>query len=255
MKATGISNNFEFLLPGNIALLHGYQYKQMGCDIRIYEEIDPMIDASTGDYRFKTHLCNGVEQEAKAYLIGKELTDLFRGAACITSTLDYEDNPLQHITLQGVIKNGKRIHYNEYPSEAPGLFQEMSRTIAPSAAHTKTFTGTPETLLIEKCKTDTALYALLKYFSFEQNWVTLYRAYDTLNYIYKNDENLEKPFETSEANRFRCSANNYVITETSSRHGYQGEPEKKVSSTMTLREAQKFIRDACHEYVVGRLEE
>lgn len=223
-----------FLLNGQSNILHSYAVgaAYAGETINLFD--NPCEE--NRDLRFTSWLTNGVKDPKRLNEIGLELVDLINGAiSCF-----HESAP--RITLAKFFIDNVR-YSNDSRLTASDDFLDL---VAQNPVQEIALNAEPCQLIID-AKADVVKYALLKYISYEQNWVTLYRIYETLKNI---DVDLVK-IQGFKAKEFTNAANNFNLTGLYSRHGVvpskgQSQNQTKAMDSPTARE---YIKQCVRKYV------
>ncbi len=247
-----------------------------GEEISLYEDMCANQDSGMRNERFlKTPLCNAAPNRENAIKVALELVSLMNGAVMVFlrdllkhQNITAEDlfssssqepsfefhlpNRIQPLILKHAFHDGHRLTWSpflepeysmlcDFSTETNGVTFQASKAVSKSS-------GGFVSKLIEAAKRNQGVYILLKLFSFEVNWITLYKVFETLETL-MGKTRFNKSISKDERDALKNSANNFSLTYFASRHGLKKEGKQNNARAATLQEAFATMQKATEVYL------
>lgn len=260
-----IRNHYEYFLP-QINILNSHNIGGYGLkDIHIYTEPDLINDGHSEDHRFNTFHCNNIANDQSAWIVGLELTSLLRGLVTIFWGEQYQ----RMIYLDRMIKDGDpSVNYPKYnfgndislPSD---VYQNLGASLINnlSSSEMEEYRHNAKTNVFNSsmylAQDNIGIYLILKYFSEQLTWGSLYKIMETFETLEKyHDQNWKKTYTNQEKAKFTNPANNFGVIGIDSRHGFKPDSLKPNNGPkMELNEAKKMFIDCAKSYLHFKLVE
>ena len=208
----------------------------------IYGGIDHWNDCPSDDFRMTTLYCENETDPNIVWQIGYELVSLFNGASALLTKSAYKTSIFR------LLHNEKQVEY--FPQNGtPALLGKPPFNNHRIAEEFNT--GAKSSIkfpLIHLATENKDVYFILKYLNMEHSWTNYYKLMEAVE-EFASIKNIELNIDKAKRKSFTNTANNFSLSGFDSRHGFKEETKKNNTASMSMDEANFFVREIARSFI------